>query len=478
MRPRQARSRRRPSAALRELGWTPEQAAAFVRARGRGLPAGPRRQQRRRGAGHDGRRPGGGRPPARHQPRRRERRGPARRGRLAGARAAVRDEPGRAVLRSVLPRRGTHRPRPRVRRPTAGPGHQPGPGLPRLRASTRTSTRGASSATCCWPSRPAVTPVVILNKVGHRGGPAARAVSEVHAVAPGTRVIVSSAITGAGLDEIRRHPRARPHGLPAGLVGRGQVEPRERPAGRGAPGRPCACARTTAVAATRPRAASSSRCPAAGCSSTRPGCARSASSGTRPRLDAVVRRRRHPRVCSAASATAATRASRAAPCGPPSRPGALSAGRLASHRKLEAELRSVALRADARSERAEGRRLGRLYRQHGKLVEPQQAGRGVRHPTPDAQPSGHRRSGAARPGTRAASAGSAPGRHQGRRRCCATRSSQGFSRPMLVCGPWPGRTVRPSSRVASRASESTMTARRHLRAGRCDPSRPRRACRR
>ena len=49
--------------------------------------------------------------------------------------------------------------------------------------------------------------------------------------------------------------------------------------------------------------------------------------------------------------------------------GALPAARLASHRKLEAELRSVALRADVRRERAEGRRLGRFYRQHGKLAE-------------------------------------------------------------------------------------------------------------
>ena len=48
--------------------------------------------------------------------------------------------------------------------------------------------------------------------------------------------------------------------------------------------------------------------------------------------------------------------------------GQLSASRLASHRKLEAELQSMALRADVRSQRAEGRRLGRLYKHHGKLA--------------------------------------------------------------------------------------------------------------
>ena len=47
-----------------------------------------------------------------------------------------------------------------------------------------------------------VTPVVVLNKVDIALD-LARAVSEVHAVAAGTRVVVTSAIDGTGLDELR-----------------------------------------------------------------------------------------------------------------------------------------------------------------------------------------------------------------------------------------------------------------------------------
>ncbi len=41
---------------------------------------------------------------------------------------------------------------------------------------------------------------------------------------------------------------------------------------------------------------------------------------------------------------------------------------------------------------------------------------------------------------------------------CATICSHGFSRPMVVWAPWPGNTVRPSSSVASRESDSTMAS--------------------
>jgi ribosome biogenesis GTPase len=46
--------------------------------------------------------------------------------------------------------------------------------------------------------------------------------------------------------------------------------------------------------------------------------------------------------------------------------GDLDESRLASHRKLERELRSIDLRADVAASRAEGRRLGRLYREAGR----------------------------------------------------------------------------------------------------------------
>jgi ribosome biogenesis GTPase len=49
--------------------------------------------------------------------------------------------------------------------------------------------------------------------------------------------------------------------------------------------------------------------------------------------------------------------------------GTLAADRLASHHKLEAERRSVELRADERARREADRKLGRFYRHHKKLVK-------------------------------------------------------------------------------------------------------------
>ena len=74
-----------------------------------------------------------------------------------------------------------------------------------------------------------------------------------------------------------RPPRAGPHGGRARVLGRRQVDARQRPAGRGAPAHQRRSARTTRGAATRPPTGSSSGCRAARSSSTRRASGRSGS---------------------------------------------------------------------------------------------------------------------------------------------------------------------------------------------------------
>jgi ribosome biogenesis GTPase len=277
----------------------------------------------------------------------------------------VHDEPGRAVLQEILPRRGTIvRSRASDGRPqvlaanldlaflVSGLDHDLNP---------RRIERYLLLAT-----QAGVTPVVILNKVDIAFD-VTHAVSEVHAVAAGTRVILSSAITGVGLDEIRSHVG---WGLTACLLGSSGVG--KSSLANALLGEERQAVRALREDDSRGRHTTTSRAlfqlAGGGLLIDTPGLRTVGVLGDESSLAA-----------SFADVATVARHCRFSDCGHESEPGCavqaaieagtLPAGRLASHRKLEAELRSVALRADLRRERAKGRRLGRFYRHHGKLAE-------------------------------------------------------------------------------------------------------------
>lgn len=210
-----------------------------------------------------------------------------------------------------------------------------------------------------------VTAIVVLNKVDIALDVAA-AVSEVHAVAPGTRVIVSSARTGVGVEEMRSHLRS---GLTACLLGSSGV-------GKSSLLNALLGDERQAVRAIREDDSRGRhttthrelfRLPDGGLLIDTPGLRTVGVLGDELALAATFDDlRRIAMTCRFSDCRhgpepgCAVQAAIAA--------GQLSAARLASHRKLEAELRSAAIRADARSERAEGRRMGRFYKHHGKLA--------------------------------------------------------------------------------------------------------------
>ena len=140
--------------------------------------------------------------------------------------------------------------------------------------------------------------------------------SPIEAIAPGVPIVTLSALTGDHLADLARRTCAPGRtAVVLGLVGRRQVDARQRAPRRGAPGAPPPSARTTRAAATRPPTASCSGCRAARCSSTPRASARSGSPAptraSTPRSTTSPTRGRR-----AGSATAATRASRAARSGP------------------------------------------------------------------------------------------------------------------------------------------------------------------
>lgn len=273
-------------------------------------------------------------------------------------------EPGRAVLRAVLPRRGTL-----VRGRSED-------GRPQVLATNLDLALLVSGLDQDLNPRrierylllaveAGVRPVVILNK-SDIAVDLPRAVSEVHAVVPGTRVLVSSAVTGDGVEEIRAHLAP---GLTACLLGSSGV-------GKSSLTNALLGAERQVVRAireddSRGRHTTTSRelfpVPGGGLLIDTPGLRTVGVIGDEASLAASFED----------VATLALQC-RFGDCGHQGEPGCavraaiedgrLPAGRLASHRKLEAELRSAAIRADARSERAEGRRLGRLYKHHGKLA--------------------------------------------------------------------------------------------------------------
>jgi ribosome biogenesis GTPase / thiamine phosphate phosphatase len=211
-----------------------------------------------------------------------------------------------------------------------------------------------------------VTPVVVLNKVDVAMD-LERAVSDVHAVAPGTRVIVSSALSGVGVEELRSHVGP---GVTACLLGSSGV-------GKSSLLNALLGERRQPVQGLREddskgRHTTTHRelfmLPGNGLLIDTPGLRTVGIMGEAASLET-----------SFGDVSSLALQCRFADCQHRGEPGCavraaievgtLSTERLASHRKLEVELRSVALRAEVRSQRAEDRRLGRLYRRAGKLSE-------------------------------------------------------------------------------------------------------------
>ena len=84
-----------------------------------------------------------------------------------------------------------------------------------------------------WSS--GVDPVIVLNKADIADDLEGRLVA-VAAIAPGVPVVVLSALTGDHLADLGEYLARRPDRGRARVVGRRQVDPRQRPARRGAPG--------------------------------------------------------------------------------------------------------------------------------------------------------------------------------------------------------------------------------------------------
>jgi ribosome biogenesis GTPase / thiamine phosphate phosphatase len=216
-----------------------------------------------------------------------------------------------------------------------------------------------------------VTPIVLLNKVDIALD-VDGAVTEVHSVAPGTRVIVCSAITGAGLDEVRAlvTPGSTACLLGSSGVGKSTIT-------NALLGEQRQAVKTTREDDGKGRHTTSHRelfvLAGGGLLIDTPGLRTVGVLGERDSLAA-----------SFSDVASLARACRFSDCAHTHEPGCavraavdagdLPADRLASHHKLEAELRSVALRADEQARRAQERRQGRLYRRWGKLVSQRKRG--------------------------------------------------------------------------------------------------------
>ncbi len=204
-----------------------------------------------------------------------------------------------------------------------------------------------------------VTPVVVLNKVD-LALDMQRAVAEVHAVAAGTRVVISSAFDGTGIDELRAYLEP---GLTACLLGSSGV-------GKSAITNALLGESRQAVKALREddsqgRHTTTHRelfaVPGGGLLIDTPGLRSVGVMGEAGSVQATFD-----------EVETLARECRFSDCHHQSEPGCavrgaikagtLSVDRLASHHKLEAERRSVELRADERARREADRQLGRFYK--------------------------------------------------------------------------------------------------------------------
>jgi ribosome biogenesis GTPase / thiamine phosphate phosphatase len=210
-----------------------------------------------------------------------------------------------------------------------------------------------------------VTPVVVLNKVDIALD-LSRAVSDVHAIAAGTRVVVTSAIDGTGLDELRDHVGV---GHAACLLGSSGV-------GKSTIVNALLGEQRQSVQAlreddSRGRHTTTSRelfvLPGGGLLIDTPGLRAvgvlgdtSSVGSTFGEIESLARGCRFSDCRHAGEPGCAVRSAIES--------GELPSERFASHQKLEAERRSVELRADERARREADRQLGRFYKRALKSV--------------------------------------------------------------------------------------------------------------
>ena len=204
-----------------------------------------------------------------------------------------------------------------------------------------------------------VRPIVVLNKVDVAID-LATAVTEVHAVAAGTRVIVASAVTGAGLDELRSllAPGVTACLLGSSGVGKSSLTNRLL-------GEEVQVVRELRTDDSKGRHTTTRRAllgvPDGGLIIDTPGLRTvgvlddaTAISGVFDEIEALAVDCRFGDCAHETEPGCAVLAALEA--------GTLSQGRYLSHRKLEAERRSVEVRSDERTRRQADRQLGRFYR--------------------------------------------------------------------------------------------------------------------
>ena len=229
-------------------------------------------------------------------------------------------------------------------------------------ASTTTSTCAASSATSRSPGRAASRPIVVLNKADRRHDLERRLRRGRGGRARRCRSSCSRRSTGDHLDRPRAVSRARADRGRAGLVGRRQVDARQRAARRGR-------------ARPRPRSAIGRFAraphddPSRAVRAARRGAAhRHARASARSRWPVPTRASR-PRSTTSPSSPLRCRFSDCRHDGEPGcavRVGArrreLPADRFASHRKLERELAHAERKVDYRARAAESKRWKSIHK--------------------------------------------------------------------------------------------------------------------
>ena len=208
-----------------------------------------------------------------------------------------------------------------------------------------------------------VTPVVVLNKVDIALD-LARAVAEVHNIAAGTRVVVTSAVDGTGVDELQAFLEP---GTTACLLGSSGVG--KSTLTNAILGEERQVTKELREDDSKGRHTTSHRelfaVPDGGLLIDTPGLRtvgvlgdEDAVGATFDEVESVARSCRFSDCQHETEPGCAVRAAIDA--------GTLSPDRLASHQKLEAERQSAQLRADARARREADRKLGRFFKQHKK----------------------------------------------------------------------------------------------------------------